>query len=224
MSKKRGSAERSCVLIAGMVAVALAATPTVMLAQSGRNMEPPPHWQVLHPDRNEAVERRFVVMRPGWHIFAGPGALLSDPGSFASGNFSVSSKMFLFPTPELGRPYGMFLGGSQFEGESSNYVSFQIRNDRRFRVAHHTGDQVHELVPWTEHADIVSLEPTGGPVENRLAVDVQDGVVSFFINDAVVAELSGAGLTTDGGIGIAAGGDLSLHVTELRIGPNHPAG
>ena len=148
MSKKRGSAERSCVLIAGMVAVALAATPTVSLAQSGRKMEPPPHWQ----------------------------------------------------------------------------VSFQIRNDRQFRVAHHTGDQVHELVPWTEHADIVSLEPTGGPVENRLAVDVQDGVVSFFINDAVVAELSGAGLTTDGGIGIAAGGDLSLHVTELRIGPNHPAG
>ncbi len=73
-------------------------------------------------------------------------------------------------------------------------------------------------------ADIVSLEPTGDPVENRLAVDVQDGVVSFFINDAVVAELPGAGLPTDGGIGIAAGGDLSLHVTELRIGPNHPAG
>ena len=224
MSEKRGSAVRSHFLIAGMVAIALAATATASLAQSGRNMEPPPHWKVLHPDRNEVVERRFVVMRPGWHIFSGPGALLSDPGSFASGDCRVTSKMFLFPTPELGTPYGVFLGGSQFEGESSTYVSFQIRNDRRFRVARHTGDQVHELVPWTEHADIVSLEPTGGPVENRIAVDVQDGVVSFFINDAVVAELSDSGLTTDGAIGIAVGGDLSLHVTELRIGPNQPAG
>lgn len=224
MSKNRGSAVRSHVLIAGLVAIALAVTATVSLAQSGRNMEPPPHWKVLHPDRNEVVERRFVVMRPGWHIFSGPGALLSEPGSFASGNFSVTSKMFLFPTPELGTPYGVFLGGSQFEGDSSTYVSFQIRNDRRFRVARHTGDQVHELVPWTEHADIVSLEPTGGPVENRIAVDVQDGVLSFFINDAVVAELAGSGLTTDGAIGIAVGGDLSLHVTELRIGPNQPPG
>lgn len=161
---------------------------------------------------------------PGWHIFAGPGALLSDPGSFASGNFSVTSKMFLFPTPELGTPYGVFLGGSQFEGESSAYLSFQIRNDRRFRIAHHTGDEVHELVPWTEHADIVSLEPTGGPVENRIAVDVQDGVLSFFINDAVVAELPDSGLRTDGAIGIAAGDDLSLHVNELLIGPNQPGG
>ena len=224
MNKKRGSTERSCVLIAGMVAVALATTPTTSLAQSGANLERPPHWQVLQTDRNEVVERHFVVMRPGWHIFAGPGALLSDPGDFASGNFSVTSKMFLFPTPEMGTPYGVFFGGSQFEGASSTYVVFQIRNDRHFRVAHHTGEQVHELVPWTEHADIVSLEPDGGPVENRIAVDVQDGVVSFFINDAVVAELSGSGLTTDGAIGLAVGGDLSLHVTELRIGPNHPAG
>ena len=224
MSEKRIGAQRSQVLIGGMVAVALATTATASLAQSGRNMEPPPHWRVLHPDRNEVVERGFVVMRPGWHIFAGPVALLSDPGSFASGNFSVSAKMFLFPTPELGTPYGVFLGGSQFDGDSSMYVSFQIRNDRRFRVAHHTGDQIHELVPWTEHADIVSLEPTGGPAENRIAVDVQDGVVSFFINDAVVAELSDSGLTTDGAIGIAVGGDLSLHVTELRIGPNQPVG
>lgn len=224
MSKKRGSSARSCVLIAGMATIALATTATPSQAQSGGNMERPPHWQVVHPDRNEAVERRFVVMRPGWHIFAGPGALLWDPGSFASGNFSVTSNMFLFPTPEIGTPYGVFLGGSPFEGKSSSYVSFQIRNDGRFRVAHHAGEQVHELVPWTEHADIVPLEPTGGPVENRIAVDVRDGVVSFFINDAVVAELSDGGLTTDGAIGLAVGGDLSVHVTELLIGPNRSAG
>lgn len=71
--------------------------------------------------------------------------MLWDPGSLASGNF-----------------LGVFLGGSQFEGEGSTYVSFQMRNHGRFRVAHHTGEQVHELVPWTGHADILPLEPTGG--------------------------------------------------------------
>ena len=102
MNWKRGSFERSCLLIAGMVMIVVAATARVTVAQSGGNMERPPHWQVLHPDRNEVVERPFVVMRPGWHIFAGPGALLWDPGSFAAGNFSVTSKMFLFPTSEMG--------------------------------------------------------------------------------------------------------------------------
>ena len=68
-------------VLAGFLAGAAAA----VAAQSGRNLERPGHWKVRHDDAAGAVERRFVVMRPGWHVFAGPGGLLWDPGSFASG-------------------------------------------------------------------------------------------------------------------------------------------
>ena len=225
MPEKRNAAHRSYALIAGMAAVALTATAPVSEAQAGHNLERPAHWKVAHPGTQDEVERPFVVMRPGWHVFSGVGALLWDPGSFASGNYSVTSEMFLFPSTEIGTPYGVFLGGGQLEGESSAYISFQIRNDRRYRVARHGGGRIDELVPWTEHADILSVEQSsGGPVENRISVDVRDGVVAFYINDAWVAELPRPGLPAEGTIGLAVGDGLSLHVTNLRIGPNRSAG
>ena len=225
MSENRNAAHRSYALIAGMAAVALTATPPVSEAQAGHNLERPAHWKVADPGTHDEVERPFVVMRPGWHVFSGVGALLWDPGSFASGNYSVTSEMFLFPSTEVGTPYGVFLGGGQLEEESSAYLSFQIRNDGRYRVARHGGERIDELVPWTQHADILSVEQSsGGPVENRISVDVRDGVVAFYINDAWVAELPRPGLPTDGTIGLAVGDGLSLHVTNLRIGPNRSAG
>ena len=220
MFENRASVQRSYVLIAGFVAVALATTAAVAQAQAGRNLERPTHWKVKSADATEEAERPFVVMRPGWHIFSGPGALLWQPASFASGDYSITSEVFLFP-PDVGAPYGVFLGGRELEGESSAYLSFEIRNDRRFRVAQHTGMRVQELVPWTEHADIGSVEPTNGsPVENQLAVDVRDGVVAFYINEVRVAELPRLGMPTDGAIGLAVGAGLSVHFTTLGIGPN----
>ena len=225
MKDEDTSIPRHRILTAGMAAILLAGMVTHAEAQAGHNMELPAHWKVMDPDTREATARPLVVMRPGWHVFAGPRALLWDPGSFASGTYSVTSEMFLFPTPDLGTPYGVFLGGQQFDGEPSAYIAFQIRNDRRFRVVRHDGVEIHELVPWTDHADIVSLEPThGSPVENHLAVDVREGVIAFYINDAPVAELPRPGLSTDGAIGLAVGDGLSLHVTTLGIGPNRPAG
>ena len=103
-----------------------------------------------------------MVMRPGWHVFSGVDALLWDPGSFASGNYSVTSEMFLFPSAETGTPYGVFLGGGQLEGESFAYISFQLRNDRRFRVAQHAGgrnrgahsmDRTADTCRWSSRAE-----------------------------------------------------------------------
>ena len=56
----------------------------------GNNLERPNHWKARYDDGTSAPDRRFVVMRPGWHVFSGPGGLFWDPGSFASGAFGVS--------------------------------------------------------------------------------------------------------------------------------------
>ena len=82
-----------CPALMAVLVLILFATP--LAAQSGHNLERPDHWKARYDDGTSAPERRFVVMRPGWHVFAGPGGLFWDPGSFASGAFAVSSTIFL---------------------------------------------------------------------------------------------------------------------------------
>ncbi len=82
------------------VAAVVFATASPISAQSGHNLERPAYWKVHFNDSDGTRERRFVVMRPGWHVFAGPGVFFWDPGSFASGSYAVSSTIFLFPEGE----------------------------------------------------------------------------------------------------------------------------
>ena len=228
----------------------------VSQAQSGHNLERPGHWRVRYDGAATVEERRFVVMRPGWHLFAGAGGLFWDPGSFASGGYSVSSTIYLFPqgdpaqsgSTRLDSPYGLFLAGRGLEGESEGegdghghgegelhghlhgegdgeggaaFVSFEIDNAGRFRIASHFGDSTREVAAWTASEAVVTLgEDATGPVENVLAVDVRADESVFYVNDTRVAAMSAEGLPLDGVIGLRAGAGLSLHFTEIAIGPN----
>ncbi len=214
---------------AAAITTAAMAAPATVSAQSGHNLERPEHWKVRYDGADEAAERNFVVMRPGWHVYAGPGGLIWDPGSFASGNYAVKSTVYLFPEgdPERSRstrvdtPFGLFLGGRDLEGKAPAYISFQIDNAGRFRIARHTGDEVQNLVPWTgSDAVAVLADPATSPAENVLEVDVRGEQTIFYIGGEVVAELPSTDLSLDGLIGLSAGEGLSLHITEIAIGPN----
>ena len=52
------------------------------------------------------------------------------------------------------------------------------------------------------------------------AVDFRGDRTHFLVNDAGIADLPGEPLAAGGIVGIRAGGGLSLHVTEVEIGPN----
>ena len=139
-----------------------------------------------------------MVMRPGWHVFAGPGGLFWDPGSFASGAYAVSSTIFLFPEgdPEqsgstrLDSSFGLFVAGDGLEGAAPGYLTFEIRNDGQFRVAEHSGGKENDLVSWTRHDAVETLSADAtGPLKNVLGVDVRGDRVVFYVNEAEVAEL-----------------------------------
>ena len=219
---------RSLCFTAAIVA-AILVMPLAVSAQSGHNLERPEHWKVRYDGSDEAAERNFVVMRPGWHVYAGPGGLLWDPGSFASGNYAVKSTIYLFPEGDPERsgstrvdsPFGLFLGGHDLEGDEPTYVSFQIDNAGRFRIARHTGDEVQDVVPWTDDDSIAVLaDPATSPAENVLEVDVRGEQAIFYIGGDVVADLFSEDLDLDGAIGLRAGEGLSLHITEIAIGAN----
>ena len=211
------------ILLGGALGSASAAT------QSGHNLERPGHWKARYDNGAAAGERRFVVMRPGWHVFAGPGGLFWDPGTYASGVYAIQSTIFLFPEgdPEqsgstrLDSPFGLFLGGKDLGGGEVRYVAFELRHDRQFRVAERSAGVTRDLVPWTRHEALAAVSPeASGPIENVLGVDVRGDRAVFYLNDAPVAELARDRVALDGTIGIRAGAGLSLHVTEVDIGPN----
>ncbi|MCY3933353.1 MAG: hypothetical protein OXH70_16720 [Acidobacteria bacterium] len=214
---------------AAAVAATAMAVPATVSAQSGHNLERPEHWKVRYEGSDEAAERNFVVMRPGWHVYAGPGGLLWDPGRFASGNYAVKSTIYLFPKGDPDRsgstrvdaPFGLFLGGRDLEGETPTYVSFQIDSAGRFRIAQHLGDEVQERAPWTSHDAVTVLEePATSPAENVLEVDIRGEQTIFYIGGEAVADLPSDELDLKGVVGLVAGEGLSLHITEIAIGPN----
>lgn len=214
---------------AAAIAAAAMASPATASAQSGHNLERPEHWKVRYDGSDEAAERNFVVMRPGWHVYAGPGGLLWDPSRYASGNYAVKSTIYLFPEgdPEqsgstrLDSPFGLFLGGRDLEGNEPTYVSFQIDNAGRFRIARHTGDEVQDVVPWAGNDAVAVLaDPATSPAENVLEVDVRGEQTILYIGGETVAQLASEDLDLSGVVGLVAGEGLSLHITEIAIGPN----
>lgn len=211
---------------AAVFAVACLLVPLAAAAQAGENLEKPPNWRARYDDGTEG-ERGYVVMRPGWHVNPGPAGVLWDPGSSARGNYAVTSTIFLFPPgqgeppSQVDAPYGLVLAGEHLGGENPSYVSFLLRNDGSFRVARHVGGETHELVGWTPHDAIaVWTQESEGTAKNVLGVDAGGEAVAFWVNDEQVASLPRSDLPMAGIVGLRAGEGLSLHITEIAIGPN----
>jgi len=195
-------------------------------AQSGSNLEKPSTWKVRYDD-GEVGERSYEVMRPGWHVHPGPAGIFWDPGRFAADNYSVTSTIFLFPAgqgeppSQVAAPYGLLLAGENLEGVGATYVSFMLRNDGSFRVARHSGPETREIVPWTTHDSVLTwTESIEGTAKNILTVDATAESVTFLINDQIAALLDRTDMPLDGVVGIRAGAGLSLHISEIAIGPN----
>lgn len=194
--------------------------------QSGRNLETPPTWRARY-DEGAAGGRVHVVMRPGWHINPGPAGIFWDAGRFAEGNFSISSTIFLFPAgtgdppAQVDEPYGVLFAGVGLDAAAPVYVTFLLRNDGTFQVARHDGAATDELVGWSPHDAIVTWsEGDEGTARNTVVVDATEDTVTFWVNDEQVAALPRADVPVDGAVGLRAGAGLSLHITDLVIGPN----
>ena len=219
-----------CPALMAVLVLILFATP--LAAQSGHNLERPDHWKARYDDGTSAPERRFVVMRPGWHVFSGPGGLFWDPGSFASGAFAVSSTIFLFPegdpdqsgSTRLDSPFGLFSPAATWT------VTLRVTSPSSCATIATSGSPSTAAArpaiscpgPRTTRWFALGAE-SSGPVNNVLAVDVRGDHAMFYLNDAPIAELPRNQITLDGVIGVRAGAGLSIHVTEVDIGPNRRA-
>jgi hypothetical protein len=194
----------------------IAAFPPMLAAQ-----DRPAGW-LDRPDKAGAdmSEVTFVTMDPGWHITSGPAAIYYNPANAASGDFSVTSDIFLFDPEGRREAFGVFIGGGNLQEASQRYLYFLIRPTGEFLVKQRDGADTPTLVPWTAHDAIIpwsAKEADAATVQNVLTVEAGAETVSFHVNGSEVASLPRAELQVDGVVGLRVNHAVNLHVSSLDV-------
>lgn len=211
---------------------------TIVMAQDrpdpnmpqGINLEVPEDWQirldhemddVIISSRPDSADIYFVNMTPGWHITTGPAGIFYHPANTASGDFTVKTELHFFDPGDRNREgYGIFLGGSNLQGEDQSYIYFLIRNTGDFLVKKRMGEETEVLQNWTPNNAIIKYEngvTENSSVMNILEVDVSGNTASFIINGEEVASMNSSELATDGIFGLRVNHSVNLHISDLGI-------
>ena len=218
-----------------IAALLIAAVPFVTYAQpdpnnpEGENLTTPPSWKVrLDRPNPEAtigseegeVDIWFVNMTPGWHITTGPAAIFYHPESMASGNYRLEATIHLFDPGERLEAYGVFMGGSDLEGDDIAYDYFLLRNNGEHLIKRRTGTETSVIQDWTAAESVGVYGPdTEGSVANHLEVEVGESEVVFSVNGTEVARTARENVHTEGTAGLRINHALNVHVSTFSITP-----
>lgn len=221
-----------CVLLCSTVVIAQD-RPDPNMPQ-GINLEVPVGWDVrLDREIDDVIisssldssDIYFVNMTPGWHITTGPAGIFYHPANTASGNFTITSELHFFDPGNRNREaYGVFIGGTNLQGDNQHYVYFLIRNTGEFLIKKRVGEETEMLHKWTASNSIIKFDPEvteNSSVMNTLSVVVGDNEVSFHINDEQVASLNASDIETNGIFGLRVNHSINLHVSDLSFTSNN---
>ena len=159
----------------------------------------------------------FTNMTPGWHVTSGPAAIYWHPASTATGDYRVSSNIFLFDPGQRNEAFGIFVGGSDLAGENQEYLYFLIRKTGEFLVKRRMGDETENVVGWTAHEAIAAWSADADPTANVLGIQVEGDTISFMVNDQVVHSQAKGELPTDGVTGFRVNHALNLHISTFDV-------
>ena len=197
---------------------------------TGRQATPASTWRVVSDAPRSAGESpagsavEFAPMPPGWHATTTRGAILFDERNRAEGRFVVEAEMFLFPDTSLDG-YGVFIGGTDLEGERPGYPAFVLRRDGSAAVVGRRAGADTLLVPWTRHEAVVA-HPGDGTAQNVLRTVADAATVTFLANDRELVKLPRAPLRLEGVIGPRVGAGVNVHASRLdltyRLAPPRP--
>ncbi len=223
-------------LLSLLLALLFVATPVFaqndMLSQrpdpqnpQGENMATPPTWTVRfdHPGTatvgaDSTADVWFVNMTPGWHITTGPAAIFYHPASTVEGNQRIESNIYFFDPKGRLEAYGIFFGGQNLDSDNITYDYFVVRNNGEFLVKRRNGDETSIIHPWTADEAVAIFGPeTEGTVANKLAVEVRDNEVAFFVNDAEVLTLPSESVNIEGVLGLRLNHQVNVHVSTLSV-------
>lgn len=161
----------------------------------------------------------FTNMQPGWHLTSKrPAGIYWNPNSTASGDYSVSSNIFLFDPGTRNEAFGLFVGGSDLNAENQTYLYFLIRKTGEYLVKVRKGEETENVVGWTANEAIVPwTEESEINVANVLGIETNGTMISFSVNGTVVHSMEKGDLPTDGIVGFRVNHGLNLHISSFDV-------
>jgi len=158
-------------------------------------------------------------MDPGWHITTGQGAgIYYDPGWTASGNYKVSTTIFLFdPGRRHREAYGIFFGGRHLADVGQSYSYFLLRDTGEYLIKTRQGAETANVVGWTASDAIMEFPGGDEQAKNVIEVAVGSTMVDFYVNGTKVHSLPRSEIDTEGTLGLRLNHGLNMHVSEVKI-------
>lgn len=161
----------------------------------------------------------FMTMGDAFHVRTGPHVILWNPTRTAEGAYTASITVVHRSAPERLEGVGLFVGGRDLDQPTQDYLYFLMRHDGRYLIRHRAGDEVHDLVQWTE-ADAVNQPTADSGSSNTLAIEARPDRVVFRVNGTEVQSLQRVPmLNTDGIVGFRVGHHLDVHIQDFTIDP-----
>lgn len=186
-------------------------------------------WQV-RADANHEAAGGFSLSpaEPGTRITSGSfSGILYRPGQSATGTYEVIASVHVLPGSRRAEGYGVFVGGSDLDGDGQRYTYFLLRNDGKYLVKTREGSGTSTVVDWTDSPAIRTLPESaaaGESAANTIVVRVTPNAVTLLVNGERVLRRPRGELPLDGIVGLRVNHGLELHVHALDIGtPATPA-
>jgi hypothetical protein len=178
----------------------------------------PAGWTARPDAGGDAGDIKFVTMEPGYHLTLGPATILYRNADRANGPFHTLAKFHQMKKLKHAEGYGLFLGGSNLDGDQQSYTYFLVREDGKFTIKRREGEKVSEVVGWTSHPAINKAD-AGGKATNLLEIDakIDPRRVSFKANGKEVHSVPAGRVATTGMVGLRVNHNLDLHVEEFAV-------
>ncbi|MGH7523876.1 MAG: hypothetical protein ACREK8_06190 [Gemmatimonadales bacterium] len=183
----------------------------------------PPGWMMRFDTRGNQpmpapTSVSFVTMGEGLHVTSGPAAIYYNTKDVGHGIYQVSAT-FKQSKSMQHEAFGIFIGGSNLQDSTQNYLYFVIKPfDGSMLISHRNGRMNTAIVPETPATPEPAINrdsPTDGSATNTLLIHVAKDTVHFLINGKLVKALAKtqlAGASTDGQAGLRINHHIDMHI------------
>jgi hypothetical protein len=197
--------------------------PTTKVAGSGKL---PDGWMLRFdtPRGGGAMpaptEVNFRTMGTGYHVTSGPPAIYYSSKDQGSGQYAFSAT-FHQAKSMVHEAYGIFIGGSNLQDSTQNYLYLVIRPlDGAFAIEHRAGNVNPTKLAVMTPNDAVVKDGADGSATNTLTIHVAADTVHFLVNGKLVKAIAKSdlnGAATSGQAGLRINHNIDIHVDNVGI-------
>ena len=160
---------------------------------------------------------RFMMKGADIDIMTGPATTYWNPANTAKGDFTVKAA-FRDLKSDAGHPHavGLFIGGSNLEGDAPSYVYCLAYTDGSFLIRQMNGPKATTIVRKTPNAAVKGPDAKG-MVTNEMSWAVKGNRAECMINGVAVGGIDKPAVATDGIYGIRANHNISTVVSGFGL-------